>query len=919
LRLPAGATFVEAAAEAAWTALGGGADLSAGLLILPALNAGPALRLALGRAAQRRGHAVLLPPRMETLDTWLERAPLAAPVESRAARSAGLYRLLKLRGWYGGDPPWETVRALLDLVDELSMQLGAQAGDGEGRLNRAIEAHYRAAAARIAGAEAQLVLEVWRAYAKTQPGAPLDPGLARRLRQQAWIKAIASRAPGAPAGIVCIACGVGEPLPAPELGFIRALAAQTALTLIAPAALPPLFAAAWEPQGAAIAERALILPRQAFDTAPLRILKAHSLEQEAAVAAGQVLRWLAAGQRRIGIVAFDRLTARRMRALLERRRVLLADESGWKLSTTSAATCAMRWVEAATGGFLQRDVLDWLKSPHVFADIPAAGREAAVARLEAAIRENNVLAGLPAMRKALRSGRTYRAEETDGAAGVQADTPARDLALALLDRMEQAARPWSRRAATLAEWCALLIETLGELDAGAALAADAAGKEVFDVLADLSAALAVRDAPRYAVSEWRAWLAAELEAATFRDAAIDSPVVLTTLQGALLRDFEAVLLVGADAAHLPGEAADAPLLTPRLRAELGLATREQDALELRDRLALLLAQAPETAATWRASERGDPNPLAPLLLRVDALYRAAGRPSLVVEAPAPAGASAPADLTAPAPAAPQLLPRRVSVSAYGSLIVCPYQFFARHLLKLNEQDQVREEFEKRDYGQWVHQLLNRFHQAFPRITGVPRESLLAALRALAEEEFAAALEFNYLSLGWKLRWEELAVPYLEWQLRREEQGWSWQAGERRGEAEVGGVMLSGRLDRIDRGADASLEVLDYKTQSASVLRARTRDAGEDVQLAIYSMLEAEHGQCSASFVSLDGDAVTTVPANPHHLPEDEWQRVAMLFDALQSGAGMPANGIAGACNYCEMRGLCRRDVWAGAPGAEVEA
>ncbi len=100
------------------------------------------------------------------------------------------------------------------------------------------------------------------------------------------------------------------------------------------------------------------------------------------------------------------------------------------------------------------------------------------------------------------------------------------------------------------------------------MAADAAGKAVLDLLNDLSAALAARDAPRYAVSEWRAWLAAELEGATFRDSAIDSPVVLTTLQGALLRDFEAVLLVGADAGHLPGEAAPGPLLTPRLRAEL---------------------------------------------------------------------------------------------------------------------------------------------------------------------------------------------------------------------------------------------------------------------------------------------------------------------------------------------------------------
>ena len=914
LCLPPGAGFADAAARGACAGLAGTgslADLSAGLILLPTLNAGPAMRAALARVAQEAGQRAFLPPRLETLESWLERAPLDAPVESRAARTAGLYRLLKARGWYGGDPPWETVRALLALADELSLHLGL-AGD-EPRLQRAIEQHYRASAARVAGAEAQLVLEVWRAYARPQPGAPLDPGMALRLRQQAWVNAIKTGAPGAPTGIVWLTSCVGGKLPAPQLAFAGSLGAHLPLTLIAPQSLAALLDAAWEPRGVSLTERALALNPAAF-TPRLAVHAAHSLEQEARVAAAQVLRWLADGRRRIAVIAFDRLTARRMRALLERRSVLLADESGWKLSTTSAATCAMRWVEAATGGFHQRDVLDWLKSPHVFASIPAAEREAAVAVLESAIRENNVLAGLPAMRKALRLDRGNDQEHGQAAAHA--------LATSLLERMEEAARPWSRRTATLAEWCALLAGTLAELDAAAALQADAAGKAVLDLLAALGAALAAPDAPRYLVTEWRAWLAAEMESATFRDAAIESPVVLTTLQAAVLRDFEAVLLVGADAAHLPGEAAPGPLLTPRLRAELGLGTREEATIELRDELALVLAAAPLLAATWRESDGGDPNPLSPFIGRIDALYRAAALPSLIVEAAAGTAAAAPIVATMPAPAAPELLPDRVSVSAYASLIVCPYQFFARHLLRLNEQDEVREEFEKRDYGEWVHRLLKRFHAQFPRLTGVPREQLSATLHALAREEFAAALEFNYLSLGWQLRWEGMIESYLDWQLERERDGWQWQAGELRGEIEVGtatgAVTIHGRLDRIDRGPEDQLEVLDYKTQSVGALRAKVKDAGEDVQLAVYTLMQAEQGECSASFVSVDGDVVQTVAANTNHVAMDEWQRIATLFGAIAQGAGLPANGSEGACKYCEMSGLCRRDVWAGALGEAAE-
>lgn len=906
--LPPGPGFADAAAAAAFDTFvpragAPAGDLSSGLILLPTLNAGPAMRAALGRVAAERGLNAFLPPRVDTLESWLERAPLDAPVESRAARTAGLYRLLKQRGWYGGDPPWETVRALLALADELSLHLST-AGD-ELRLRQAIESHYRAAAARVAGAEAQLVLEVWRAYAKPQAGGTLDPGMARRLRQQAWVKAVQEGAAYAPAGVLWVSAAIGAALPAPQLAFAKQLAAHVPVQLAAPLALPPLLAAAWEAEDASITERALALDPAAY-ASRLEIRAAHSLEQEANLAARQVMQWLAQGKRRIAIIAFDRLTARRMRALLERREILLADESGWKLSTTSAATCAMRWVEAATGGFAQGDVLDWLKSPHVFASLPTALRERAVARLEAAIREHNVLSGLPAMRKALFA---TRAQEEDRA---------RELASQLLERMEAAGRPWTRRAATLAEWCALLIDTLAELDAAGALQADAAGKAILDLVQSLASALESPDAPRYTVGEWRAWLASELETATFRDSAIDSPVVLTTLQAAQLRDFEAVLLVGADAGHLPGEGAPGPLLTPRLRAELGLSTREEATRELRDELALVLAAAPLAAATWRASEAGDPNPLSPFLSRIDALYRAAELPSLITDMPVHAGGTHAQPVSAPAPAAPQLLPERVSVSAYGSLITCPYQFFARHLLRLNEQDEVREEFEKRDYGEWVHRLLQRFHAEYPRITGVPRERLLATLDRLAEEEFAAAVEFNYLSLGWKLRWQGMAESYVEWQLEREAEGWQYQAGEKRGEVDIGGegagVLLHGRLDRIDTLGEGRIEVLDYKTQSVASLRAKVKDAGEDVQLAIYALSQAEHGECSASFVSVDGEVVQTVPGNPNHLPEDEWQRVTQLFGDLRAGAGMPANGAQSACDYCEMRGLCRRDVWAGEGG-----
>ena len=45
------------------------------------------------------------------------------------------------------------------------------------------------------------------------------------------------------------------------------------------------------------------------------------------------------------------MTARRARARLERAQILVADESGWTLSTTMASSVVMRWLDVIGGDF----------------------------------------------------------------------------------------------------------------------------------------------------------------------------------------------------------------------------------------------------------------------------------------------------------------------------------------------------------------------------------------------------------------------------------------------------------------------------------------------------------------------------------------------------------------------------------------
>ena len=93
---------------------------------------------------------------------------------------------------------------------------------------------------------------------------------------------------------------------------------------------------------------------------------AHALcdgfEDEAWAAAAQVLDHLGRGERPVALVALDRVLVRRVRALLERAGVRIADETGWKMSTTRAGASVMSLLQAARPIASADAYLDWLKS-----------------------------------------------------------------------------------------------------------------------------------------------------------------------------------------------------------------------------------------------------------------------------------------------------------------------------------------------------------------------------------------------------------------------------------------------------------------------------------------------------------------------------------------------------------------------------
>lgn len=262
----------------------------------------------------------------------------------------------------------------------------------------------------------------------------------------------------------------------------------------------------------------------------------------------------------------------------------------------------------------------------------------------------------------------------------------------------------------------------------------------------------------------------------------------------------------------------------------------------------------------------------------------------------------------PRPAvAPELIPQRISPSGYNALVACPYQYFARHVLRLNELDEVREELDKRDYGTWVHAVLQRFHEEVPQLEDMGRAEQI--MGRISSEVFSQGLAHDYLAQAWLLRWQAQIPAYLEWQLKNEADGWRYRSAEVPFEIKVSdNLQLRGRLDRVDVDDAGGLSVLDYKTQSASVLKNKLSDPGEDVQLACYAQAVSA---ASAAFVSLEDETVQAVlpPEEISELARLTIVRLKAVFEEMQNGVGLPAHGAEKICGYCEMSGLCRRGEW----------
>ncbi|MFL6829907.1 MAG: PD-(D/E)XK nuclease family protein [Sphingomicrobium sp.] len=520
------------------------------------------------------------------------------------------------------------------------------------------------------------------------------------------------------------------------------------------------------------------------------------------------------------LVTPDRQLARRVSALLARWDIEADDSAGTPLSRTAPGTLLLGLASAAAEELAPVPLLALAKHP-------LAGGEGdarlewldAVRTLDVKLRGPRPPAGLAALdawfedRRASREWRMVRARVA-GLSGLLAEP----LPLAhFAELLSNAAQALAGDGAWRGPAGRMAAELLGELQgSGAAAQLTVRADDAVPLLRGLFDERAVR--PPYGGHP---------------------RIFIWGLLEARLQHADLVVAGGLNEGVWPALPTPDPWLPPTVRAKLGIPGLEwRIGLSAHDFASAL--GAPEVLITRARRDGRSPTVASRFLLRLDALSGGLPR-DLRLEGIARAlddpGPPQPVDRPAPSPPAEQR-PQKIHVTAVDRLKADPFAFYAQAILGLRKKDPVDDDHTARWKGIAVHQVLQDWQQH--------DECDPDKLRPRAEHLLADAAIHPMLRALWAPRLLEAIDWVAAMERSNQSEGRRPLAAEATGETPLAGIVVQGRVDRIDRLPDGDLAIIDYKTGQPPSQKSVTE--GFALQLGLLALIGRAGG-----FEGVSGD------------------------------------------------------------------
>ena len=251
-------------------------------------------------------------------------------------------------------------------------------------------------------------------------------------------------------------------------------------------------------------------------------------------------------------------------------------------------------------------------------------------------------------------------------------------------------------------------------------------------------------------------------------------------------------------------------------------------------------------------------------------------------APGPSDMAPLSPRPSPRPPAPAL--RELSVTAVSQLIRDPYAIYARHVLRLRPLDPLRPEPDAAERGNVLHAIIQTFLSP-PPAPDLPPEALMARLMEAADRVLAQ-VPWPSVRLFWRARIAGIARQLVRDEHERLQLG-TPLAVETRYQIKVAGMefTLTARPDRIDRLADGTAVIYDYKSGTPP---SRPQILSFDKQLPLEAAM-AERGVfgppmkvADLRYIRLGGEGETT-PRGWDDEMQQTWDQFVALISAYLRG------------------------------------
>ncbi|MGM0561560.1 MAG: double-strand break repair protein AddB [Pseudomonadota bacterium] len=344
-----------------------------------------------------------------------------------------------------------------------------------------------------------------------------------------------------------------------------------------------------------------------------------------------------------------------------------------------------------------------------------------------------------------------------------------------------------------------------------------AGEAAADFVTELRQA--VEHAPDFGPGDYPALLDSLLRGRVVRPRYGRHPrlSILGPLEARLLhRDL--LILGSLNEGTWPAESEPGPWLSRPMRRDFGLPPLERRiGLSAHDFAQAFCA--PEVVLSRSTRVEGSPTVPSRWLLRLEACLESLGQPQAIADISARLQhwveeIDRPAEVRACAPPAPrpplEARPDQLSVTRVETWLRDPYALYARQILRLKPLDPLDADPSLAERGTLIHRILERFVRRWPR--ELPDDPV-GELLAIGAEEFEHFRAWPGLYAFWMPRFRRIAQWVAEAEARRRT-----DMGHGEVLAEVSGILdlpsgfrLTAKADRIERAADGSLALLDYKT------------------------------------------------------------------------------------------------------------